>query len=130
MFLPQPCWHFLNFHHLWCLRAVKMFFEHFDIRGAYPAPDSTSNFFPCVRRTVEIDDEDAKLFLMGHFFASNFGNIPGAPDGRLIVNPGLVLLVPRDRKLDRKERRHLRKQLKHRAKLTHVAGECCTGHRR
>jgi hypothetical protein len=109
-----------------------MFFEHFDIRGVYPAPGSASNFFPCERRTAEIDGEDAKLYCMGrhHSFASNFGCIPGDPFGRTIINPGLVLLVPRDRELSHEERRHLRKQLKRRAKLTHVAGECCTGHRR
>lgn len=65
-----------------------------------------------------------------HFFSSNLGCIPEDPFGRTILNPGLVLLVARDRELSRKERRHLRKQLKRRAKLTHVAGEGCTGRRR
>jgi hypothetical protein len=67
-----------------------------------------------------------------HGFASNLGSIPEDPFGRTILNPGLVILVPRNRFLSHEERRHLRKQLRHRAKLTHVAGECCTGtgHRR
>lgn len=62
-----------------------------------------------------------------HGFASNFGCIPADPFGRTILNPGLVLVVPGECHLDRKEKRRLFKRLQKRAKHTHVAGECCTG---